>query len=113
MLLCEVALGKMCECVHATTYSPDKLPTGTQSVKGRGQTAPDPKGTTTTIRFFLKIISLFLDNYITDDGVLIPMGRGVNANVQHSSLLYNEYIVYNTDQIKIKYLLRVEFDYKD
>ena len=44
MLLCEVALGKMCECVHATSYSADTLPTDTQSVKGRGQTAPDPKG---------------------------------------------------------------------
>ena len=52
MLLCEVALGKMCECVHATTYSTDTLPTGTQSVKGRGQTAPDPKGTRKTDLFF-------------------------------------------------------------
>ncbi len=41
------------------------------------------------------------------------MGSGVNAKVAHSSLLYNEYIVYNTDQIKIKYLLRIEFNYKD
>ncbi len=56
---------------------------------------------------------LFSEHYYTDDGVLIPMGRGVNANIPHSSLLYNEYIVYDTDQIKIKYLLRIEFNYKD
>lgn len=56
MLLCEVALGQMCECVHATTYSTDTLPTGTQSVKGRGQTAPDPKGTINKSLFHLKII---------------------------------------------------------
>jgi poly [ADP-ribose] polymerase len=44
MLLCEVALGKMCECFNATSYSADTLPTGTQSAKGCGQTSPDPKG---------------------------------------------------------------------
>ena len=44
MLLCEVALGKMHECYHATTFSASTLPTGTQSTKGCGQTIPDPKG---------------------------------------------------------------------
>ncbi|CAF0799278.1 unnamed protein product [Adineta ricciae] len=96
MLLCEVALGKMHECYHATTFSASTLPKGTQSTKGCGQTIPDPK-----------------ENYFTDDGVLIPMGHGVNANIAHSSLLYNEYIVYDTDQIKIKYLLRLDFQYED
>ncbi|CAF3938965.1 unnamed protein product [Rotaria sp. Silwood2] len=96
MLLCEVALGKMYECYKSTDLSADKLPTATQSVKGCGQTVPDPK-----------------EHYYTDDGVLIPMGRGVNAKIPQSSLLYNEYIVYNTEQIKVKYLLRIEFNYKD
>lgn len=40
------------------------------------------------------------------------MGHGVSANAKNTSLLYNEYIVYNTDQIKMKYLLRVDFQYK-
>ncbi|CAF1646709.1 unnamed protein product [Rotaria magnacalcarata] len=96
MLLCEVALGQMYECYNAKSLSAETLPTDTQSTKGCGQTIPDPK-----------------ENYYTDDGVLIPMGHGVNANIKHSSLLYNEYIVYNTDQVKLKYLLRVEFNYKD
>ena len=46
MLLCEVALGKVHECLHATTLSADTLPKGTQSTKGCGQTIPDPKGLT-------------------------------------------------------------------
>lgn len=40
------------------------------------------------------------------------MGHGVPASVKQTSLLYNEYIVYNTDQVKMKYLLRVDFQYK-
>ncbi|CAF0900722.1 unnamed protein product [Adineta steineri] len=96
LLLCEVALGKMYECYKATSLSADKLPQDKQATKGCGQTIPDPK-----------------EHIYTDDGILIPMGHGINANIPQSSLLYNEYIVYNTDQIKIKYLLRVEFDYSD
>ena len=37
-------------------------------------------------------------------------------NKQIASLaidLYNEYIVYDTDQIRMKYLLRIEFEFKD
>lgn len=40
------------------------------------------------------------------------MGHGVASNAKQASLLYNEYIVYNTDQINMKYLLRVDFQYK-
>jgi poly [ADP-ribose] polymerase len=40
------------------------------------------------------------------------MGHSVSSNVRQTSLLYNEYIVYNTDQINMKYLLRVDFQYK-
>lgn len=40
------------------------------------------------------------------------MGHGVPSSGKQTSLLYNEYIVYNTDQINMKYLLRVDFQYK-
>lgn len=29
-----------------------------------------------------------------------------------ASLLYNEYIVYNTSQIRMRYVLKVHFDYQ-
>ena len=44
MLLCDVALGNMHECYHATSLSADTLPAGTHSTKGCGQTMPNPKG---------------------------------------------------------------------
>ena len=37
-------------------------------------TCPDPKA-----------------DYTTPDGVVIPTGEGINADIGHSSLLYNEY----------------------
>jgi len=53
-----------------------------------------------------------LEYYYTNDGVLIPLGHGVPSNARQTSLLYNEYIVYNTDQINMRYPLRVDFQYK-
>ena len=112
MLLCEVALGKMFECYKATTLSASTLPSGTHSTKGCGSTMPDPKGLS-LILFLWKFIFFFrIDYHYTNDGLLIPIGRGVPSNAKQTSLLYNEYIVYNTDQVQMKYLLRVDFQYK-
>lgn len=41
------------------------------------------------------------------------MGPGENTDIDGSSLLYNEYIVYKIEQIRIRYLLRVNFNYKN
>lgn len=44
----------------------------------------------------------------------VPMGPGVKTGVGKSnaySLLYNEFIVYNPAQIRMRYLLRVKFNY--
>ncbi|XP_048732716.1 poly [ADP-ribose] polymerase 1-like [Ostrea edulis] len=93
LLLCEVALGNMYERPHSDYI--DKLPKGKHSCKGMGMTCPDPKGT-----------------YTTPDGVVIPMGKGSNSTCGHTSLLYNEFIVYDVAQVNMKYLLRVDFKYK-
>ncbi|CAF4569950.1 unnamed protein product [Rotaria sp. Silwood2] len=85
----------MHEYYKATNLSASTLLACTHSTKGYGSTMPDPK-----------------EYYYTNDGVFIPMGHGIQSNVRQTSLLYNEYIVYNTDQINIKYLLRVNFQYK-
>ena len=52
----------------------EKLPAGKHSTKGLGRTAPDPS-----------------EAYTTDEGVVIPMGKGEKSSVDKSSLLYNEY----------------------
>ena len=48
-------------------------------------------------------------------GVKLSMGPPRNTNRENKggyTLNYNEYIVYNTNQIKMKYLAKVKFNYK-
>lgn len=73
----------------------EKLPTNKHSTKGLGRTCPDPKET-------VKL----------EDGVEVPLGKGVPSSVKNTSLLYNEYIVYDVAQINVKYLLKLDFKYK-
>ncbi|KAK3085759.1 hypothetical protein FSP39_008277 [Pinctada imbricata] len=97
ILLCEVALGTTNDLL-AADYKADKLPSGKHSVRGLGAIAPDPTTTKTL-----------------PDGMKVPIGKGKNTGVKNPSgytLNYNEYIVYDTKQIKMKYLLRVKFNYK-
>ncbi|XP_050445913.1 poly [ADP-ribose] polymerase [Cataglyphis hispanica] len=93
LLLCEVALGNMYERYKADYI--EKLPKGKHSTLGRGQTEPDSK-----------------DIYKLD-GVEVPYGVGVPAtHNKKSDLLYNEYIVYDVAQVKVRYLIRMNFKYK-
>uniref|UniRef100_UPI0037E9767C poly [ADP-ribose] polymerase 2 n=1 Tax=Semicossyphus pulcher TaxID=241346 RepID=UPI0037E9767C len=95
LLLCEVALGDCNELLDAD-YEANNLPAGKHSTKGLGQTGPDPK------------------NSVTLDGVTVPMGPGVKTKVARNnaySLLYNEFIVYNAAQTRMRYLLRIKFNY--
>lgn len=93
ILLCEVALGNMYERNGAEYV--EKLPANKHSTKGLGRTCPDPKET-------VKL----------EDGVEVPLGKGVSSSVKNTSLLYNEYIVYDVAQINVKYLLKLDFKYK-
>ncbi|KAG7282048.1 hypothetical protein CRUP_023564 [Coryphaenoides rupestris] len=92
LLLGEVALGNMHELKKAAHIT--KIPKGKHSVKGVGRTAPDP-GATATL-----------------DGVQVPLGKGSNTNIDDTSLLYNEYIVYDVAQVNLKYLLKTKFNYQ-
>uniref|UniRef100_A0A668ATM8 Poly [ADP-ribose] polymerase n=1 Tax=Myripristis murdjan TaxID=586833 RepID=A0A668ATM8_9TELE len=95
LLLSEVALGDCNELLDAD-YEANKLPAGKHSTKGLGQTGPDPT------------------NSVTLDGATVPMGPSVKTGVGKAggySLLYNEYIVYNPAQTRMRYLLRIRFNY--
>ncbi|GJR32265.1 poly [ADP-ribose] polymerase 1 [Tanacetum coccineum] len=46
------------------------------------------------------------------DDVVVPCGKPVSSNVKATELMYNEYIVYNPDQVKLQFLLKVRFRYK-
>jgi len=93
LLLSEVALGDMYECKQAEAVT--KLPKGKHSTKGLGRTVPDPK-----------------ENVVREDGLVIPCGKGVASGINDTSLLYNEYIVYDTAQVNVQYLLKLKFNYK-
>ena len=93
LLLSEVALGESVE--HTAAKYIKRLPEGKLSCKGLGRTAPDPSSTATTA-----------------SGAVVPLGKPSQSDVQESSLLYNEYIVYDTAQISTKYLCQVKFVFK-
>ncbi|KAK8763975.1 hypothetical protein V5799_033404 [Amblyomma americanum] len=93
LLLCDVALGNMYERKNADFIT--KLPPNYHSTKGVGMTYPDPK---------YKVLR--------PDGVEVPLGPSVkDTKAGGSSLLYNEYIVYDTAQVTIQYLMKVKFNY--
>jgi len=95
LLLCEVALGRVSEKFAADFYA-DKLPPGCLSTQGVGTTAPDPKGFVTM-----------------KDSVVVPCGVGKDMTLSEAStLLYNEFIVYDTSQIRIRYMVNMKFNYK-
>ncbi|KAG6703967.1 hypothetical protein I3842_07G112300 [Carya illinoinensis] len=94
LLLCEVALGDMAELLNAK-YDADKLPEGKLSTKGVGGTAPD-----------------LSEAHALEDGVVVPLGKPKEQLGHQGALLYNEYIVYNVDQIRMRYVIQVNFNFK-
>ncbi|CAH8604611.1 unnamed protein product [Heterobilharzia americana] len=92
LLLCEVILGDVNECLQADATD---LPPKYHSRKGVGSVTPDPS-----------------THYTNEEGVVYPIGKPVDSKVPNTTLCYNEYIVYNASQVKQKYLVRVKFLYK-
>jgi len=94
MLLSEVALGKMYE-INKSEYM-DKAPAGFHSTKGVGKTRPDPAS-----------------DHKMENGTIVPLGKPIGHDAgPDGQLLYDEFIVYDTRQINMKYLLRLNFKHK-
>ncbi|KAL5796559.1 hypothetical protein ACOSQ2_001379 [Xanthoceras sorbifolium] len=93
LLLSEVALGEVYELKQAKYM--EKPPEGKHSTKGLGKKIPQES------------------EYVKwRDDVTVPCGKPVPSNVRASELMYNEYIVYNTAQAKMQFLLKVRFHHK-
>ncbi|TXG63792.1 hypothetical protein EZV62_010786 [Acer yangbiense] len=93
MILSEVALGEVYELKKAKYM--DKPPEGKHSTKGLGKKIPQES------------------EYVKwRDDVTVPCGKPVPSNVRASELMYNEYIVYDTAQAKMQFLLKVRFNHK-
>ncbi|KAK4418372.1 Poly [ADP-ribose] polymerase 1 [Sesamum alatum] len=93
MLLSEVALGEVYELTKSQYM--DKPPKGKHSTKGLGKKVP-----------------LESEHVKWRDEVVVPCGKPVASKVKTSELMYNEYIVYNTAQVKMQFLLKVRFHHK-
>ncbi|KAF4667304.1 Poly [ADP-ribose] polymerase 2 [Perkinsus olseni] len=100
MLLCDVALGRSRECTEADGRAASKLGKGKNafySTKGVGRSGPDPDGM-----------------LVMKDGLKVPLGKMIELPEEKDkqlSLLYNEYIVYSTSQVRMKYLVEVDFTF--
>ena len=63
-----------------------------------GKIAPDPKNA-------VKL----------EDGTVVPMGPGIDTKVNNPNgytLNYNEFIVYDLAQIKMRYMAKIKFEFK-
>ena len=99
MSLSEVSLG-VCDELKQADYDAAKLPKGTHSTMGVGRAGPDKSEWVTL-----------------EDGCRVPVGtikeQCKPCEDSNYSLLYNEYIVYDVNQIKLRYVVHVEFVYED
>lgn len=93
MLLSRVALGAMYELRKAQFI--ESLPSGKHSTKGLGKVKPEESEARTW-----------------QGNVAVPCGKPVASGVRATELNYNEYIVYDTSQVRLEFLLRVRFVYK-
>jgi len=93
LLLCEVAMGDMYPCTSAEYL--DQAPHGYHSTTGLGKSGLDASNEVT-----------MESGAVACPGPLIP-----NPEASSSSLLYNEFIVYDTNQVKIQYMVEVECNF--
>jgi len=88
LLLSEVALGEILELGPREVVTP--LPPQYQSVKGCGTTAPG-------------------DCELLPGGLLVPCGPLTKTLQTESELVYNEMVVFNQDQARMRFLVQVDF----
>jgi len=98
LLLGQVPLGDMYERLHAEFVTPEQLQQlSKHSTWGKGGSGPNPE----------KNVVVNLDGV----DVTVPKGKLRSTGVS-SSLLYDEFVVYDESQVRFRYLLRVKFNYK-
>lgn len=90
--LMEAVLGDQHKVRDSDCYLHETLPPGKLSTFGMGRNAPDPSQT------------LVWENMSVPLGHLIPVNR-------HASLNYNEFIVYQPTHVRLKFLMKVHFNF--
>lgn len=95
LLLSEVALGQCNELLEANPEA-EGLLQGKHSTKGLGKMAPNPA------------------SFVTLNGSTVPLGPAHDTGILNPdgyTLNYNEFIVYNSNQVRMRYLLKVKFNF--
>jgi hypothetical protein len=94
LLLCEAALGNVYNTAHGKLIDADMLDeAGYSSVRGMGTREPR---------------AAYAERH---DGVTVPLGKESSAPCKASELDHNEFIVYNTAQVRMKYAVMVRFEF--
>ena len=96
ILLCEAALGNIYEPnINFDTKKLDFLNQGYDSLKSVANKGPDTN-----------------KNFVCNNGVIIPLGNIISYNNNNSkysfTTSYPEYVIYNCEQIKIRYIVQME-----
>ncbi|KAE8895831.1 hypothetical protein PF005_g10057 [Phytophthora fragariae] len=97
LMLAEVALGSPYKAEEAEdlTYTSLKKIKGCDSTHGVGRMAAPEE-----------------DYETMNDGVVVPVGEFMPSD-GNGSLLYNEFIVYRQEQVKLRYLVNLDFLYEE
>lgn len=97
LILAEVALGTPYKAQEAEdlTYTSLKKTKQCDSTHGVGRMAAAEE-----------------DHETMEDGVVVPIGEFMPSD-GNGSLLYNEFIVYRQEQVKLRYLVNLDFLYED
>jgi hypothetical protein len=90
MFLCEIALGNMYDRIQGEHII--SLPYGKNSTRGVGRVRPDPL------------------SHVDMDDVTVPIGNLVDSGIAGCALQYDEFIVYDTSQIRMRYAVIVEYN---
>ncbi len=95
MMLCEVALGDIEERNRGDYNLPYTMENGKNSIKVIGINVPNE-----------------LDNTIFDSDIILPLGDPIKLDNKEKKTFfaYNEYVVYDVNQIKMKYLVMFKLD---
>jgi Poly(ADP-ribose) polymerase catalytic domain len=91
-LLCEVALGNT-RNLYDTDCDADNLPKGFHSTYGVGTSIPNPT-----------------HSKKLEKDIEVPSGKQTINSDKKAHRGYNEFIVYNTNQIRMKYLVKCKFN---
>ncbi|KAG8198281.1 hypothetical protein JTE90_021535 [Oedothorax gibbosus] len=94
LLICEVSVGNQLQLTESDESLPKSLPACYDSVLGKGKIIPK--------NFQFGVLS---------SDAKEPIGELVEDSSTETCLNYNEYVVYDSELVKMKYLLRVEFKF--